>query len=133
MSVKTRDNDLYVMMKAKLLLLLFCVSLITTSCFEDQDDNPREASTLDIQNFIWRGLNFFYLYKDTNPNLADDAFASQGELDAFLSEFETPEDLFANLKFTDDRFSILVDDYIELENSLGGITLNNGMEFGLIL
>ena len=66
MSVKTRDNDLYVMMKAKLLLLLFCVSLITTSCFEDQDDNPREASTLDIQNFIWRGLNFFYLYKDTN-------------------------------------------------------------------
>ncbi|PQB04576.1 S41 family peptidase [Aureitalea marina] len=121
------------MTKPKLLLLLFLVSLISTSCFDDLDDNPREASTLDIQNFIWRGLNFFYLYKDTNPNLANNAFASQGELDAFLSEFETPEELFGNLKFTDDRFSILVDDYIELENSLGGITLNNGMEFGLIL
>ena len=31
-----------------------------------------------------------------------------------------------------DRFSVIYDDYIALENAFQGITLNNGMEFGLV-
>ena len=49
--------------------------------------------------------------------------------------FSTPDELFQNLLYQPgvvDRFSWIVDDYIALENSFQGITLNNGMEFGLV-
>ncbi|MBZ0327070.1 MAG: peptidase S41 [Altibacter sp.] len=120
-------------MKKNLLLVLLAVSITFTSCFKDRDDDIQVASALDIQNFIYRGLNYFYLYKADTPELANDAFADQNELDAFLSNYSTPESLFDFLKSSQDRFSILVDDYIELENALNGITLSNGMEFGLVL
>ncbi|NNK54627.1 MAG: peptidase S41 [Flavobacteriaceae bacterium] len=119
-------------MKKKIILLVLIVSTLFTSCFEDNDDVLQVASTLDIQNFIYRGLNFFYLYKADTPELANDAFASQGDLDAFLSTFDSPESLFDFLKSPQDRFSILVDDYVALENALAGVTKNNGMEYGLI-
>ena len=119
-------------MKKKLIALLLVVSFLSVSCFKDNDDTFTPASTLDIQNFIWRGLNFFYLYKADTPELANDAFADQTELDNFLSGYDTPESLFEYLKSSQDRFSFLVDDYVALENSLSGVSLNNGMEFGLV-
>lgn len=119
-------------MKKTTILLLLSVSLVFSSCFKDKDDVLQVASTLDIQNFIYRGLNFFYLYKADTPELADDAFSSQSELDAFLNNYPSPEALFDFLLSDQDQFSILVEDYIELENALGGTTLNNGMEFGLV-
>jgi carboxyl-terminal processing protease len=120
-------------MKKFFFLCITIVSLLFTSCFEDQDDNSVTASTQEIQNFIYRGLNFFYLYKADTPELADDAFANQGELNDFLDNYDTPEALFSYLQSPQDRFSFLVSDYVSLENALNGITLNNGMEFGLIL
>ena len=120
-------------MKKTLLLLIIAISTLFVSCFEDLDDNQQPVSTLEIQNFIWRGLNFYYLYKADTQELANDAFASQTELDAFLRTFDTPESLFDFLKSPQDRFSILVSDFNELESSLAGTTMNNGMEFGLAL
>ncbi|MDC7993751.1 S41 family peptidase [Altibacter sp. HG106] len=120
-------------MKKILSLLLLSFSLLNISCFDDLDDNISQASTLEIQDFIYRGLNFFYLYKADTPELANDAFATDQEKDSFLNSFASPEALFDYLISPQDRFSILVDDYIELENSLSGVTLNNGMEFGLVL
>lgn len=119
-------------MKYKILLLLIAASTLFTSCFEDLDDNIQEASTLDVQNFIYRGLNFFYLYKADTPELANDAFANQSDLNEFLNSYDSPESLFDYLTSPQDRFSLLVDDYIELENALDGITKNHGMEFGLV-
>ncbi len=119
------------MKKSILLLLIFCAGL-TTSCFEDTDDNPRSASTLEIQDFIYRGLNFFYLYKADKPELADDAFANEQELNDFLNNYDSPESLFDFLTVPQDQFSILVDDYIELENALSGVSKSNGLEFGLV-
>ncbi|MFT5249666.1 MAG: carboxyl-terminal processing protease [bacterium] len=119
-------------MKKKIFLLLIAISTLFVSCFEDLDDNIQPASDLDIGNFIYRGLNYFYLYKADTPELADDNFANQEELNTFLSSFETPESLFSFLKSPQDRFSLLVDDYNVLEDALNGVTLNNGMEFGLI-
>jgi len=119
-------------MKKKIFLLLIVISSVFVSCFEDLDDNIQVSSELDIKNFIYRGLNFFYLYKADALELADDAFANQDELNAFLNSYESPEALFEYFRSSQDRFSLLVDDYIELENALSGITLNHGMEFGLI-
>lgn len=120
-------------MKKRFLPLLLLVFLLCYSCFEDNDDNLSPASTSSINDFIWRGLNFFYLYKADTPELADDAFATSDEYNTFLNSYDTPESFFAFLKSNQDRFSILVDDYIALENALGGTTETNGMEFGLVL
>ncbi len=119
--------------KKSLILFLLITSLCSVSCFEDQDDNVIVASASEINDFIYRGLNFFYLYKADTPELADDFFASDDAYTNFLNEYSTPEAFFDYLKSSQDRFSILVDDYVELENTLSGITLNNGMEFGLVL
>jgi len=120
-------------LKNKILLICIAVASVLSSCFEDLDDNQNTASALDIQNFIYRGLNFFYLYKAETPELANDAFATQAALNDFLNDYDTPEDLFDYLTPPVDRFSFLTDDYVSLENALNGTTLNNGMEFGLVL
>ncbi|PHS65623.1 MAG: peptidase S41 [Flavobacterium sp.] len=117
-------------MKKKIFLLLIIISSVFVSCFEDLDDNIQISSELDIQNFIYRGLNFFYLYKADNTEL--NANLQGQELADFIDSYDSPEALFEYLKSPQDRFSLLVNDYIELENALSGITLNHGMEFGLV-
>jgi len=119
-------------MKRKIFISLLTISVLFVSCFEDADDNLQPASTIDIQNFIYRGLNYFYLYKADTPELANDAFANQEELNNFLSNYQTPETLFDYLLSPQDRFSNLYSDYTLIENALSGITLSNGMEFGLV-
>lgn len=119
-------------MKTKFFCFLLIISVFFVSCFKDADDTIKQASTLDIQNFIYRGLNYFYLYKADTPELADDAFANQEDLNAFLNNYDTPESLFDYLKSSQDRFSDLYSDYTVIENALNGVTLSNGMEFGLV-
>lgn len=113
------------------ILLLICLGVITTSCFNDNDDVIRPSSSLDIKSFIHRGMNFWYLYKEDVPDLANDRFSSNEELESFLNGFDAPEELFEHFVATQDEFSWMVSDYIELERSFDGISLNNGMEYGL--
>ncbi len=120
------------MKKVKFLLIVLFIATIFTSCFKDIDDEANNASTLNVQNFIYRGLNYVYLYKAEIPALADAAFDSKAELNGFLKSFNSPESLFENLLAPEDRFSFLISDYRVLENLLDGITLHNGMEFGLV-
>lgn len=119
-------------MKKKIFISLLAICLLLVSCFKDNDDTIGVASTLTIQDFIYRGLNFFYLYKADTPELANDAFTTQSDLNNFLNNYDTPEDLFNYLKSNQDRFSILFSDYTVIEDVLNGITLNNGMEYGLV-
>ena len=63
-------------MKKKILLLLIAIATLFVSCFEDLDDTIQPTSDLDIGNFIYRGLNYFYLYKADTPELANDNFAT---------------------------------------------------------
>ena len=60
------------MKSLKLLFILFILSFVTIGCFEDLDDNP--VSTRDLNDFVWKGLNTYYLYKDNVPDLANDRF-----------------------------------------------------------
>ena len=116
----------------KITLIALITFSLTTSCFEDRDDNAIAAS--EISDFVWKGMNAFYLYKDFKPDLANDRFSSNEEYASYLSSYSGPEDLFDDLIYqreTVDRFSVLVDDYIALEQQLNGITKNNGMAFGL--
>ncbi|MDA6069388.1 S41 family peptidase [Flavobacterium sp. AC] len=123
----------------KSVLLLFLLAFSLQSC-EDQDDVAAPAA-LQVNDFVWKGLNQFYLWQADVPNLADDRFNNQESLNSFLRGYSKPEDLFQDLlnkpisKFPKgqaiDRFSWIVSDYSVLEQELQGTTKNNGVDFRL--
>ncbi|MCM4156501.1 S41 family peptidase [Gramella sp. AN32] len=139
------------MRKIKFLFLILLSVMVFTACSrEDMDDTITETEELppgstdptdglsqaellelEIKDFIWKGLNNIYLYKDEIPDLADDRFTTQSQLNTFLIGFDSPESLFDALTTDFDRFSFLVDDYVELENSFAGITKTTGADFRL--
>ncbi|TSE07752.1 S41 family peptidase [Aquimarina algiphila] len=112
------------------LLLLF--GNVLTGCFDDNDDVQQVSSTLEINDYIWKGMNVFYLYKADVPDLADNRFPSNQDFTQFLQGFSSPQAIFDALQSNVDDFSFLVDDYVALEQAFDGITRNNGMEFGLV-
>jgi len=121
----------------KLILFTLLFGGFFTSCSNDNDDaidKPIvDGRDLTVENFIYRGLNEIYLYKADVPELANDFFPTQTEKNDFLDNFATPEDLFyEGLLAPQDRFSFLVDDYVELENLFSGISTTNGLSFGLV-
>lgn len=120
------------MKNLKLLALFLAITTTFISCFEDFDDNAVASS--DIKDFVWKGMNAVYLYKSEIPDLANNRFATNEEYSNYLADFESPEALFESLKYlpeTVDRFSIITDNYINLQNQLQGISLSNGIEFNL--
>ncbi len=121
-------------MKLFKITLLCIVTFCLTSCFEDNDDNLISSS--EINDFVWKGMNAVYLYKDEIPDLANDRFSSNEEYANYLNSFSTPEQLFETLIFereTIDRFSVIIPDYIAFEQAQAGTTVSNGLEFNLYL
>jgi C-terminal processing protease CtpA/Prc len=119
-------------------LLIFLLAFSLQSC-EDEDDVAAPAD-LQVNDFVWRGLNQVYLWQADVPNLADDRFANKDAFNSFLAGYSKPEELFEDLlnkpvsKYpinAIDRFSWIVDDYTVLEQELNGISKNNGVDFRL--
>jgi hypothetical protein len=40
-------------------------------------DDTAAPINLEVQDFIWKGLNQYYLWQPDVPNLSDDRFASK--------------------------------------------------------
>jgi len=122
-------------------LLLYCfISIaIVSSCQDDQDDviqNVEDTETPsefeDIKDYIMDAMKIFYVYKSDAPDLADNRFENDKEYTTFLNSIESPVDFFYSLRAPQDRFSFMVEDFIALEESFQGISLSNGMAFGLV-
>jgi len=120
------------MKKIYLFLVFFVVASLGLQSCEDMDDTIPSSS---VESFVWKGMNLYYLWQADVPELADDRFVNQAELDAFLTTFENPTTLFNSLRVDEsiDRFSVIVRDYSVLENLFQGVTKNNGVDFGLRL
>lgn len=118
------------MKKTFALLYLFLFFITFSSC---EKDDLKVPSDLKVNDFIWKGMNLYYLWQKDVPNLADDTFANQNQLNQFLATYSNPSDLFQSLRTaaTIDRFSVIFSDYTVLEGILNGNTLNNGVDFGL--
>lgn len=116
----------------KLLVALFLV-LVVVGCQKDESQVP---ANLEVEDFVWKAMNAFYFWQADIPDLQDTRFSSQGQLNDFLNTYNgDPNALFDDLLFQPevvDRFSVIVDDYIALENSLQGTNESTGMEFGLV-
>lgn len=113
------------------LIAICSLSLLLISC---EKNDSGISSENGINNFVWQGLNTYYLWQEQVPNLADTRFPSSNELNSFLNNYDAPDNLFYSLLYqyeVVDKFSWIVDDYIALENSFQGINTTNGMEFGL--
>lgn len=100
------------------------------SCSND-DNSLQVPKAIEVQNFIWKGLNLYYLWQEDSPDLSDARFDTQENLNIFLHNYPDPKVLFDHLRVNKsiDRFSVFVDDYVYLENLFQGVTKNNGMDF----
>ena len=120
------------MKKIVFYLLLGFVVFLPLGC-EDDDDNLIPSS-LQSKDFVWKGMNLYYLWQEQIDNLADDRFATQNELNTYLKEFTSPSTLFTSLLYeraTVDKYSVIFSDYSVLEGVLTGNTKNNGVDFAI--
>ncbi len=128
----------------KYLLLFLSIGLFVTSCKKSDDDltppdgiDPDPTADVQVQDFMWKAMNFWYFWQAEVPNLADDRFPNTNEGVAAYTEFlasETDPGVFFDdmLLFSEDRFSFYSDDYKELTQAFAGISKSNGLEFGLV-
>ncbi len=130
----------HVPLKKMLGIMLF---ILVLSCSKDNDLNipktvsPDPAAGADVQDFMWKAMNYWYFWQADVPDLADDRFPVSAEGTKLYTEFLTSEEdpgaFFDNkLLFSEDRFSYYRNDYKILTQSLSGISKSNGMEFGLV-
>ncbi len=111
----------------KLKTLCFLVIAVTIGCSKSEDI----PQNIEINDFVWGGMNAFYKWQGEVPDLADNKFSTREQLNNFLTGFDTPDQLFNSLLYRRgdvDRFSWIVDDYVALENSFQGIRLTSGMK-----
>ena len=94
-----------------------------------------EDANYTVKDFIWRGLNQYYLWQPQQELLSDTRFSPANATNPayvnFLKSFSSNELLFNSLKYEGDRFSYITDNYEELEEELQGALLSTGMEFGI--
>lgn len=122
----------------------FFLFLFFLSCSKDDDVftipdtvDPDPSADVQVQDFMWKAMNFWYFWQADVPALADDMFpntdAGAKAYTEFLKSESDPGAFFDNqLLFSEDRFSFYSDDYVELTQSLAGISKSNGLVFGLV-
>jgi carboxyl-terminal processing protease len=117
-------------MKKLFLITAIFLLLLCSSCEKDDLSVPDELQTRD---FVWKGMNLYYLWQADVHNLADNRFANQDQLNGFLSGYSNPVTLFNSLRVDSsiDRFSVIYSDYRVLEGILSGNTTDTGMDYGL--
>ncbi len=112
------------------LFILIIISINIIGC--TKKDNLE--NDLEIQNFIWKGLNAFYLWQDDVDNLKDNRFNNQVALNKYLSN-KDPNSLFESLLYKReeiDKWSWIIEDYEVQEQLFAGVQKSNGMKFGLV-
>lgn len=118
-----------------LFLILSCVT--EDDIYLPDTVKPEPDAGVQVQDFMWKAMNFWYFWQADVENLADNRFPNTPEGSEAYTEFLASEDdpgkfFDDKLLFTEDRFSFYNDDYVELTQSLSGISKSNGMEFGLV-
>lgn len=113
-----------------LLVLVLALTFVNCSKTEDIPQN------LEVNDFVWGGMNAYYKWQGLIPDLSDRKFSTREQLNSYLSGFSEPTELFNSLlsypnEFPKDPnrvFSWITDDYVALENSFQGLRLTSGLK-----
>ena len=134
------------MILRRLLIFNTLLFLAFTGCTKDTEDIETETNSnneiknpdasgenpeLEVESFVYNGLNEIYLYKADVPELANDFFQNSSEKNEFLANASSPEALFEDLTSKMDRFSFITDDYESLEDRFDGVSGATGIKFGI--
>jgi len=98
------------------------------SCTKN-DDVPIPQN-IEIQDFVWKGMNSWYNWQSSVANLADTKDNNQDEYVSYLSGYADQETLFKSLLFdpgNTDRFSWFIEDYVEQNKSFQGVSVSTGI------
>ncbi len=109
---------------------LVVITLLLFSC-SDSSVNPSDEVT-DEKIFVWNGLNQWYFWQESIPDLADDRFSGNRDFYNFLEGFSDERALFNSLLFAEDDFSWFIDDFEVHEQSRQGISKSFGFRYGLV-
>ncbi len=82
-----------------------------------------------INEFIYKGLNTYYLFRDANCDFVSPKFSTEQGFENFTGRGGTPEVFFEELTVSEDRFSWIVDDFNDLERQFSGESKDTGMSF----
>lgn len=116
-----------------LLLLLLTLSF---GCSNDDDDiDDPGTGTVELNNevndFIWKGMNYWYYYQSQVENLVDTKDDDQDSYYTYLNEYSAPEELFNSLVYTqEDDFSWYIEDVQAQANAFRGISESYGVNLG---
>lgn len=84
-----------------------------------------------IHDFVWKGLNAYYLYQGEIKDLDNRRFNSDYQLNNYLNTFPEYNSLFSNLLLFSDVKSNLLEDYTTIINPELRTAFTNGLEFGV--
>ena len=77
----------------KYLRVFFFIAVLPLLLNCSKDENPI-SKNIEVQDFIWKGMNAYYFWQSNIPDLSDTRFASQSELNDFLQGYDSPEEIF---------------------------------------
>lgn len=120
-------------LKMRKYLAFVLIIFVLISCKDEDENVVTPKYDLDVEDFIWKGLNSYYYWQNSIPDLADNRFDSRESYANYLSQFDGKlELLFESLLSSEDRFSWIMSDYTDLENQLSRIYKTSGMMFDLV-
>jgi len=146
-----KNNSSYNLPLAYNYITIIFLLILINSCFKnDRDDNiinfvpdntiiaPESETSLiestlylEINDYIWENLNQYYYWQADVPNLNDNNTNDENSYIELLKSKSKSKEFFESLKYKDDRFSFINEDYEALENQLQGVSASNGLEFFL--
>ncbi|MFK5959079.1 MAG: S41 family peptidase [Lutibacter sp.] len=109
------------------LLIYLIFSIVFISCTKNNDIEVPQ--NIEIQDFVWKGMNSWYNWQSGVPNLADSKNDDTNAYFSYLNSYSNPDSLFESLLYnpgTTDRFSWFIDNYEVQNNAFQGISTSFG-------
>lgn len=109
---------------------IICLSIVVSTIVSCSKEYvvPQD---LVVNDFVWKGLNAYYLHQDKIEDLSDTRFGSDRELNAYLSTFLDYNSLFFSLLIPEDTKSNLVEDFNFIEAPSIRTSFTNGLEYNV--
>ncbi len=120
-------------MKNIKIIFALMLLLIFASC--KKEVYSLDQKTMEINAFVWKAMNAYYLWKNDVPDLSDSKFESQKDLNRYLEKHSDSKRFFEHLIYDRehiDKWSWIVDDYKALIRYFQGERVSSGMKIGLV-